>query len=80
MRRSGLPMIQIKAACGWEKIHSEKLGVDIYLVKHRDIITPDKSLARYTPKEVSLIHKDTDLEELKIINDAKELFQGMLIK
>ena len=56
------------------------MGRKLYLIKHRGIKTPDKSLARYTPKEVSLISKDCDLEELTIINDAKEIFGGMLIK
>ena len=73
-------MIEIKAACGYEKIHSKKLGVDIFLVKHRNIKTPEKSLAKYTPKEVSLISKDIDLEELKLINDAKVIFGGLLLK
>jgi hypothetical protein len=73
-------MIEIKSACGYELIHSKKLGVDLYLVKHRSIKTPDANLARYTPKEVSLIGKDADLDELKLINDAKVIFKGMLIK
>lgn len=72
-------MIKIKSSTGYEKVFSKRLQKNIYFIKHRAIKVPDTSLAKYLPKEIALIGTVDD-EELNLIQDAKELFGGMLIK
>lgn len=72
-------MIAIKSKLGYDKIYSEKLQENIYFIKHRGVQVPDATLAKYLPREISLIGK-VELDELRLINDAKKLFNGMLIK
>jgi len=63
---------------GWVLIHSEKFDSDFYLVKHRAMSVPDRSLPKYTPKEIqSLI--DLDENEVKVLHDAKTIFKGKIL-
>jgi len=46
-------------------------------VKHRAMSVPDRSLPKYTPKEIqSLI--DLDENEVKVLHDAKTIFGGKI--
>tara|TARA_R110000772_G_scaffold247331_1_gene361137 strand:- start:4673 stop:4891 length:219 start_codon:yes stop_codon:yes gene_type:complete len=72
-------LIAIKSQLGYDTIFSKKLQENIYFIKHRGVQVPDAKLAKYLPKEIALIGK-VDLDELKLINDAKKIFNGMLIK
>lgn len=63
---------------GWIEIKPKDME-NFYLVKNNMIRVPDAELTRYSPKEIALIGK-VDLDELKLINDAKKIFKGMLIK
>lgn len=62
---------------GWILIHSKKFDSDFYLVKHRAMSVPDRSLPKYTPKEIqSLIGLEDG--SVKILHNAKEVFCGKI--
>ena len=63
---------------GWIEIKPKDMA-NFYLVKNNMIRVPDAELTKYSPKEIALIGK-VDLDELKLINDVKKIFNGMLIK
>jgi hypothetical protein len=72
-------LITIKSKTGYDKIYSKRLNKHIYFIKHRAVIVPDSNATKYIPQEVALIG-DVDDEELRLIDNAKDIFKGMLIK
>lgn len=62
---------------GWILIHSEKFDSDFYLVKHRAMSVTDRSLPKYTPREIQKL-SELDDESVRVLHDAKTIFGGQI--
>lgn len=62
---------------GWVKIWSCFLNQAIYLVKNDAVKTPKSEIPRYTESEILALN-GLNLEELKTLHYAKELFGGSI--
>ena len=81
--------ISIEEACftlklqGWVKIYAEKLEDYLILVKRGVKFIPvdpdDKDIPVYVIEEMDAL-KDIGIEELKILHEAKKLFNGKISK
>lgn len=64
---------------GYVKIFSSVLLDTIYLVRDKNVKTPDSSLVKYQLKEVPAL-KGLSREELRYMHFAKKEFQGEIIQ